>query len=74
MIDLAKLEADITARVADAGAEILETIRIETLGKAGSHSALLKSRGSMSPDDRRENGPLIYGLRDLACCYSFCRM
>ena len=64
MIDLAKLEADITARVADAGAEILETIRIETLGKAGSISALLKSLGSMSPDERREIGPLINGLRD----------
>ena len=64
MIDLAKLEADITARVADASAEILETIRIETLGKAGSISALLKSLGSMSPDERREIGPLINGLRD----------
>lgn len=64
MIDLAKLEADITARVADASAEILETIRIETLGKAGSISALLKSLGSMGPDERREIGPLINGLRD----------
>jgi phenylalanyl-tRNA synthetase alpha chain len=64
MIDLAKLEADITARVADASAEILETIRIETLGKAGSISALLKSLGGMSPDERREIGPLINGLRD----------
>ena len=64
MIDFAKLEADITARVADASAEILETIRIETLGKAGSISALLKSLGSMSPDERREIGPLINGLRD----------
>ena len=64
MIDLAKLEADITARVADASAEILETIRIETLGKAGSVSALLKSLGAMSPDERREIGPLINGLRD----------
>jgi phenylalanyl-tRNA synthetase alpha chain len=64
MIDRAKLEADITARVADASAEILETIRIETLGKAGSISALLKSLGSMSPDERREIGPLINGLRD----------
>jgi phenylalanyl-tRNA synthetase alpha chain len=64
MIDLAKLEADITARVADAQAELLETIRIETLGKAGSISALLKSLGGMSPDERREVGPLINGLRD----------
>jgi phenylalanyl-tRNA synthetase alpha chain len=64
MIDLAKLEADIAARVAGAQAELLETIRIETLGKAGSISALLKSLGSMSPDERREVGPLINGLRD----------
>ena len=64
MTDLVQLEADISARIADASAETLETIRIETLGKAGSISALLKSLGSMSPDERREIGPLINGLRD----------
>jgi len=64
MIDLKSLEADITARVADAQAEVLEAIRIEALGKAGSVSALLKSLGSMSPDERREMGPLINGVRD----------
>jgi len=64
MIDLKSLEADIVARVADAQAELLEAIRIEALGKQGSVSALLKSLGSMSPDERREMGPLINSVRD----------
>ncbi|HTK35403.1 MAG TPA: phenylalanine--tRNA ligase subunit alpha [Caulobacteraceae bacterium] len=42
----------------------LETLRIEALGKQGWVSALLKSLGSMSPDERRERGPEINGVRD----------
>jgi phenylalanyl-tRNA synthetase alpha chain len=64
MIDLAKLESDLSARIVQAQAELLEAIRIEALGKQGSVSALLKSLGSMSPDERREMGPLINGVRD----------
>jgi phenylalanyl-tRNA synthetase alpha chain len=65
MVDLNALEADLTARIeaaADGGA--LEALRIEALGKTGSISNLLKTLGSMSPDERRERGPLINGLRD----------
>jgi phenylalanyl-tRNA synthetase alpha chain len=64
MIDLKTLEADLSARITQAQAEWLEAIRIEALGKQGSISALLKSLGSMSPDERREMGPLINGVRD----------
>lgn len=64
MIDLKALEADLSARITQAQAELLEAIRIEALGKQGSVSALLKSLGSMSPDERREMGPLINGVRD----------
>jgi phenylalanyl-tRNA synthetase alpha chain len=64
MIDLKALEADLSARIVQAQAELLEAIRIEALGKQGSVSALLKSLGSMSPDERREMGPLINGVRD----------
>ena len=64
MIDLKALEADLSARIVHAQAELLEAIRIEALGKQGSVSALLKSLGSMSPDERREMGPLINGVRD----------
>lgn len=44
----------------------LEAVRVSTLGKKGSVSELLKSLGAMSPEERRENGPLFNGLRDRA--------
>jgi phenylalanyl-tRNA synthetase alpha chain len=42
----------------------LEQLRISALGKSGSVSALLKTLGAMTPDERKEKGPLINGLRD----------
>lgn len=65
MTDLTQLEAELTARVA-AAADLaaLEAIRVEALGKTGSISELLKTLGKLSPDERREQGPKINGLRD----------
>ena len=65
MTDLAALERDISAQI-DAAADeaALEAVRIAALGKSGSISALLKTLGAMTPDERKENGPLINGLRD----------
>ena len=63
--DLANLEADLAARIAAApDTTSLEAVRVEALGKTGTISALLKTLGSMSPDERRTQGPLINGLRD----------
>ena len=42
----------------------LEAIRVEALGKQGWISALLKTLGSMTPDERKERGPEINGIRD----------
>ena len=65
MTDLAQLEADLTAAVAAADSlDALESVRVGALGKQGSISALLKGMGAMSPDERKEKGPLINGLRD----------
>ncbi|MDQ0464479.1 phenylalanyl-tRNA synthetase alpha chain [Caulobacter ginsengisoli] len=65
MTDLSKLEAELTAAVSGAAdANALEAVRVAALGKSGSISALLKSLGGMTPDGRREQGPLINGLRD----------
>jgi phenylalanyl-tRNA synthetase alpha chain len=64
MIDLTTLEAELSARIGVAEAEALEALRVEALGKQGSISGLLKSLGGMSPDERREQGPLINGVRD----------
>jgi phenylalanyl-tRNA synthetase alpha chain len=37
---------------------------VAALGKKGSVSELLKTLGAMTPEERREKGPLINGLRD----------
>jgi len=65
MSDLATLEAEIVSAVqASADLAGLDAVRVNVLGKSGSISALLKGLGSMGPDERREKGPLINGLRD----------
>jgi phenylalanyl-tRNA synthetase alpha chain len=65
MTDHAELEAELTARIAAAAdTPALEAIRLEALGKSGVISAMLKSLGSMNPDERRVEGPVINGLRD----------
>jgi phenylalanyl-tRNA synthetase alpha chain len=59
------LETNLSARIAGAtDLAALEAVRVAALGKTGSISQLLKSLGSMSPDERRVQGPLINGLRD----------
>jgi phenylalanyl-tRNA synthetase alpha chain len=65
MTDLTELEAALAARIVAAGdLAALEAIRVEALGKTGSISELLKTLGKLSPDERREQGPKINGLRD----------
>jgi phenylalanyl-tRNA synthetase alpha chain len=65
MTDLSQLETELSAAVAQAAdVAALEAVRVQALGKAGQVSDLLKSLGKMSPDERREQGPKINGLRD----------
>jgi len=65
MTDLSQLEADLAAQVtAAADLAALDAVRVAALGKSGQISDLLKGLGKMSPDERREQGPLINGLRD----------
>ena len=53
------------ARIAAAdGLDALEALRIEFLGKQGSISALLKTLGGMSPEQRQSEGPKIHSLRE----------
>ena len=42
----------------------LEDVRVAVLGKNGELTALLKSLGQMSPDERQVQGPIINGLRE----------
>ncbi len=53
------------ARVSEAGdAAALESVRVAALGKQGAITALLKTLGGMSPDERQATGPRIHALRE----------
>ncbi len=65
MSDIARLEAELLAAVAAATDDAaLEAVRVAALGKKGSISELLKSLGTIAPEERKIQGPLINGLRD----------
>ena len=65
MTDIQTLERDIVSAIAAAPDEaVLEQVRVAALGKKGSISELLKTLGGMSPEERKEQGPRINGLRD----------
>jgi phenylalanyl-tRNA synthetase alpha chain len=65
MSDLTPLRTETLAAI-DAAHDLdaLEAVRIAALGKQGSISALLKTLGGMTPEERQEKGPLINGLRE----------
>src|SRR5476651_171398 len=65
MSDIAALQSDILAQVAAAADEpALEALRVATLGKKGSVSALLATMGKLDPEERKVQGPKFNGLRD----------
>src|SRR5476651_163942 len=65
MSDIAALQSDILAQVAAAADEpALEALRVATLGKKGSVSALLATMGKLDPEERKVQGPKFNGLKD----------
>jgi len=65
MTDLRALETELLAAAAAAKDEAaLEAVRVAALGRNGSVSALLKTLGTMTPEARNEQGPLINSLKD----------
>ena len=63
--DLEKLEAEFAAAIADAvDIDTLEAVRVAALGKKGRVSDLMKGLGAMSPEERKEMGPKLNGLKD----------
>src|ERR1700756_1549595 len=65
MTDLAQLENEILADIAAAGDDAaLEAVRVAALGKAGTITALLKALGALPPEQRKNQGPLINGMKD----------
>ncbi len=65
MPDLDTLSADLLARIAAApDLQALEAERVTALGKQGTVTALLKSLGGMTSEQRQVEGPRIHGLRE----------
>ncbi len=64
MSDLEQLETEITGAIASASdMAALEEVRVASLGKKGSVSQLMKSLGGMTPDERKQMGPKLNGLK-----------
>lgn len=64
MTDIAKIEADLSAAISAAKTDAaLEEARVAALGKKGVVSELLKGLGAMSPDERKEMGPALNGMK-----------
>src|ERR1700712_339170 len=65
MSDVTTLEPEILGAISAASDEAaIEAVRVGALGKSGSVSALLKTLGSMTPDERKTQGAAINGLKD----------
>ena len=65
MTEIEALENKLLGEIAAATDEAaLESIRIAAVGKNGSVSALLKTLGAMTPEQRKERGPLINRLKE----------
>jgi phenylalanyl-tRNA synthetase alpha chain len=64
-VDTAATGQEALLRIETAGdLDALEALRVEFLGKQGSISALLKTLGKMSPEERKVDGPKIHALRE----------
>src|SRR5688500_7459773 len=62
--DLTKLETALGASIRHAGdLAALEDLRVGALGKNGSVTGLLKSLGSMAPEERKSFGAAVNGLK-----------
>jgi phenylalanyl-tRNA synthetase alpha chain len=63
--DVEQMKNDWLGRVEAAGdLAALEQERVAALGKQGAVTALLKTLGGMSPEQRQSEGPRIHGLRE----------
>ncbi len=63
--DFDELERTLAARITAASDEAaLEAVRVEALGKQGAISGLMKTLGTMSPEQRKDVGPKLNGLKD----------
>lgn len=62
--DIGALETQVTATIDGAETlEVLEEVRIASVGKKGNISGLMKNLGKMTPDERQEFGPKFNQLK-----------
>ncbi len=67
VVDIEGLKSQTLAAIKSASnLDALDAVRVAALGKQGSVSALLKTLGQMSPEERQVQGPAINGLREAA--------
>ncbi|MGN6269599.1 MAG: phenylalanine--tRNA ligase subunit alpha [Sphingomonas sp.] len=66
MSQLDQMRDDLLTAIAAADLDGVETLRVAALGKSGSVTALLKSLGTMTPEERQVEGPRIHALREAA--------
>ena len=65
MTDLRTLETELLTAIAAAADEAaLEAVRVAALGRNGSISALLKTLGTMTPNERKQQGAAINSVKD----------
>ncbi len=65
MSDIDALEKELLAQIGAAESQSeLEQVRVDALGKKGRVSALMKTLGGMSAEERKVQGPLLNGLKD----------
>lgn len=65
MTDIETLQSGLIADIAAADTpEAVEALRVRALGKSGEITALLKTLGGMSPEQRQAEGPKIHGARE----------
>ncbi|WP_174274871.1 phenylalanine--tRNA ligase subunit alpha [Sphingomonas bacterium] len=63
MIEIGHLRDPLLSDISRADLPALEAIRVRALGKSGSITALLKTLGGLSPEERQEKAPAIQRLR-----------
>jgi phenylalanyl-tRNA synthetase alpha chain len=67
MDETEKLEGQVLAEIAAAAEiEALEAVRVSALGKKGSLTALMKTLGSLAPDERKAAGARLNQVKDKA--------
>lgn len=63
MDDLEQLRSDLLMRIGSADLHALEGLRVETLGRRGRVTALMKELGTLPPEDRRAAGQALNALK-----------